>query len=222
MITLVNNNNIKLTIREDIINGLNFAEWQYKELFEYAEEAETIEEVQDIIQDNIYEYVENMQPIYNSDIMKHFSELDFTEIDELTEEGGIIEYDGNFYNFALSVLVQKDIQDMLQDLTIIYDLMEEEEHFTMEDFEEVKSDIINYLHVCCDATIEEQAQIYRKYGGLGAVEIINRYISEVIYCSYAVVGHGENLRDWEVFKFFESKLYNDKDIQREVESYMNY
>lgn len=222
MMILVDNNNIKLTINEEVLDNTKCIGTQIIEDYLYnTDDVKSVEDLEELLLDEIRNYItDDLTPIYYNFIRDRFNSMEVGRIEELINDYGI-EYTGDFHNFMQAVLYYEIFEEVTQD---IYQIIQniEEEKYTEEDYKEVKNDIINYLDNYCDTLIEEQSELYRKYGGLGAIGIINRHISEINYCSYAVVGDGENLRGWKVFTFFIDKLYHDKDIQEAVRNYMNY
>lgn len=224
-ITLINNS-IKFRIDEWVIDRIPMNRYEVEEFFseltykiEKYDKDFTLENIQNMAYDYIYEYADECLPIYNYEIMEIFGGLDHWQIDEVVQESGWIEYnpEDGFISFAKAVISQIKAEEFGRALAVIFEEAEFIE-IEREDMEEVKKDIINYLETYRDIDIERMARDYKE-GRTSSIEWINEYICTVLYCSYQAVGYGENLKGWDVYKYYYIDLYYDEDIKKAILEY---
>lgn len=82
---------------------------------------ESIEELRDSVQDEAWEYADNLVPIYSHKIKEEFSKLNSWDIDDLAYNYEI-EYDGrDFEKFQMAILFAKYHQEIQEELSELMD-----------------------------------------------------------------------------------------------------
>lgn len=223
-ITLINYRGQRMVINSEVLNNLNFDFKDFFEIVEYNMECQdvefNVETIQEFSSEESIEYVQSLQPIYYNEISEAFAELTITDINNIIKESGYIEFneDTDFGDIMSMILMYRDLTNFEAELIEVFDNVEFIQ-FDKAGYEQVKNDILNYLDMYQDITIEQEAERYIKRQNT-TIEGVLLYICGVCYCSYAVVGEGRPLPGWEIYQYYCNVFINDEDLKQAVKNYI--